>query len=104
MPPVPASGGICVQNADSVDTRIPEGRVRQPIISRIHFSRGGPAMANKPPNDALLNQAAELRAGGATWESVAAKLNRRADTVRKWPRDYADRWELALREAERRLV
>lgn len=58
----------------------------------------------KPLNDDLLNRAAELRAAGGTWEAVAAKIHRAADAVRKWPRDYADRWKLALREAERRLV
>ncbi len=61
-------------------------------------------MANKPPSDALLNRAAELRAGGATWDSVAKSLNRAADTVRRWPRDYPDRWKIALHEAERQLV
>lgn len=60
--------------------------------------------ANKPPSDELLNRAAELRAGGAKWEAVAAALNRSAETVRKWPREYADRWKPALRDAERRLV
>ena len=58
----------------------------------------------KPLNDDLLNRAAELRAAGGTWEAVAAKLHRSADAVRKWPRDYADRWKIAIREAERRLV
>ena len=58
----------------------------------------------KPLNDDLLNRTAELRAAGSTWEAVAAKLHRSADAVRKWPRHYADRWKLALREAERRLV
>lgn len=58
----------------------------------------------KPLNDDLLNRAAELRAAGSTWEAVAAKIHRAADAVRKWPRDYADRWKIALREAERRLV
>jgi hypothetical protein len=59
---------------------------------------------NKSPSDELLNQAAELRAGGAKWETVAAQLHRSADTVRKWPREYAGRWKAALHEAERRLV
>jgi hypothetical protein len=60
--------------------------------------------ANKPPSDELLNRAAELRAGGTTWEAVAAQLHRSAATVRRWPREYAERWKLALADAERRLV
>ncbi|MBY0514548.1 MAG: hypothetical protein K2P78_11630 [Gemmataceae bacterium] len=60
--------------------------------------------AAKPPSEALLARAAELRAGGATWDAVAARLNRSADTVRKWPVAYPDRWHAALHAAERRLV
>lgn len=60
--------------------------------------------SNHPPSDALLADAAELRAGGATWEVVAARLGRAADTVRHWPRAYPDRWRDALFRAERRLA
>ena len=60
--------------------------------------------AAKPPSDDLLARAAELRAGGATWDAVAAKLNRSADTVRKCPALYPDRWQAALHNGERRLV
>ena len=58
--------------------------------------------ANKPPSDALLNQAAELRAGGSTWDAVAAELHRSVETVRKWPTAYAALWQPVLRAAERR--
>ena len=60
--------------------------------------------ANKAPSDAALARAAELRAGGSSWEAVAAKTNRAAETVRRWPTLYPDRWHAALRDAERRLV
>ncbi len=60
--------------------------------------------ANKPPNDALLTQAAELRAGGATWDAVARAIHRAPGTVSRWPREYADRWQIALRDAEQQLV
>src|SRR5205823_5367444 len=63
-----------------------------------------PMSAAKPPSDELLSRAAELRAGGSTWDAVAAKLNRSADTVRRWPALDPDRWQAALRAAERRLV
>ncbi len=56
------------------------------------------------PSDAVLARAAELRAGGSNWEAVAAKLNRSAETVRKWPALHPERWQAALHQAERRLV
>lgn len=59
---------------------------------------------NKPPSDAVLTRAAELRAGGSTWEAVAAKLRRSPETVRKWPTTYPDRWRTVLHHAERRLL
>jgi hypothetical protein len=60
--------------------------------------------ANKPPCDDLLNHAAELRAGGLSWEAVAAQVGRSAETVRKWPAAYPDRWQALLHAAERRLA
>ena len=61
----------------------------------------------KPLKPSLLNrilQAAELRAGGASWETVAAQVGRSADTVRHWPNAYPDVWKQALHDAEQRLV
>lgn len=58
----------------------------------------------KPPSEHLLARAAELRAGGSTWDAVAAKLNRSPDTVRKWPALHPERWQAAQHAAERRLV
>src|SRR5581483_5616911 len=63
-----------------------------------------PMPSNLPPSDDLLEQAAEARAGGMSWEAVAAKLDRPAETVRKWPAAYPDRWQATARTAERRLV
>lgn len=60
--------------------------------------------ANQPPSDSVLARVAELRAGGSNWEAVATELSRSAETVRKWPALYADRWAAALHDAERRLV
>lgn len=59
---------------------------------------------NKPPPDDLLTRAAELRAAGANWTLVAAQVRRSAETVRKWPLVYAERWAAALHDAERRLA
>ena len=58
----------------------------------------------KPPSDAQLVQAAELRIGNHTWEAVGKKLNRAAETVRRWPTLYAERWRTALHHAERRFA
>jgi transposase len=58
----------------------------------------------KPPSDDLLYKAAELRAGGSKWETVAKALHRSIDTVREWPRRYRDRWAAVFRIAERSLV
>src|SRR5437763_156586 len=58
--------------------------------------------APKPPPDSALARAAELRAGGASWEAVAEVVRRAADTVRQWPARYPDRWQAALRAAERK--
>ena len=58
---------------------------------------------NKPPSDNLLQEAVELRIGGHKWEIVAQKVKRAFNTVRKWPVRYAERWEVAVERAERRL-
>jgi hypothetical protein len=50
----------------------------------------------------LLSAAAELRAGGATWETVAAHLKRTVHKCRRWPIRYRDYWATAYLAAERR--
>jgi hypothetical protein len=56
-----------------------------------------------PPDDALA-RAALLRAAGCSWETVAAQLDRPLDSVQKWPEKVPERWQLALADAERRVV
>jgi hypothetical protein len=58
----------------------------------------------QPPSDALFAKAAELRAGGASWDVVAEQVHRAVRTVTGWPRKYPDRWAAALVAAERRLA
>ncbi len=58
----------------------------------------------KPPPDSLLAQAAELRAGGNSWEIVAEKVGRTPQTVRRWPEAYPEKWAAALRAAESQLL
>lgn len=54
------------------------------------------------PSDKNLARAANLRAAGCSWESVAAKLGRAVETVLKWPDD--ERWPAAFADAEKRLA
>jgi hypothetical protein len=57
-----------------------------------------------PPSEKLFAEAAELRAAGATWQTVAKAVNRHERIVRGWQRKYAQRWADALLEAERRMT
>ncbi len=57
-----------------------------------------------PPADAVLSRAALLRAAGCSWETVAAELGLAAGTVQKWPETAPERWQIALADAERRVV
>jgi transposase len=52
----------------------------------------------------LLNEAAEHRAAGLSWEAVAEKVGRTEKTVRRWPEAYPEKWAEFLRKAEARLV
>jgi HEAT repeat protein len=47
--------------------------------------------------------AADLRAQGATWATVALKLNRQPGLLQRWTRVYQQDWERLLKEAEERL-
>jgi len=47
--------------------------------------------------------AAELRAQGATWETVALKLKRQVGVLTRWTKHYREEWERLFREAEERL-
>ncbi len=49
-----------------------------------------------------METAAELRAAGATWETIAAQLHRQRYVVARWVKHYAEEWERLLREAEER--
>jgi hypothetical protein len=60
--------------------------------------------APKPPPEAVLARAAELRAAGNGWEVVAQTLRRSLPVVRRWPDLFPDRWQAATRLAERRLL
>jgi hypothetical protein len=61
-------------------------------------------MTTPDPADVVLARAAELRAAGLSWETVAARLHVPAETAREWPTLYPTEWQSALHAAERRLV
>ena len=52
----------------------------------------------------LLERAAELRATGASWESIAMAVGRTTETVRRWPRVYRVVWNRRLATAERQII
>lgn len=52
----------------------------------------------------LLARAAELRAGGSSWEQVAAAVGRAGATCQRWPRSHPDLWRRLYRAAEQQLI
>src|ERR1051326_696599 len=50
---------------------------------------------------ALLDVAADLRAIGKTWETIAQAVGRRPETCRRWPLLYRATWLRCLRSAAR---
>jgi len=52
----------------------------------------------------LLSTAAELRAGGTSWETIAKQLHRHERTCRRWPVQFAADWQRYYRAAEERLL
>src|SRR5262245_45271637 len=60
-----------------------------------------------PPRPFVLNRmavAAELRAGGAAWKTVAARLRCTERACIRWPKDYPEAWRRLYREATLRLL
>src|SRR6516162_562488 len=58
---------------------------------------------SQPPEDTL-QEVAELRAGGASWETVAKKLGQDVATVRSWADADPARWRRAVRAALRAVI
>jgi hypothetical protein len=52
----------------------------------------------------LVEQAAELRASGRSWEAVSIKLKRSARACRRWPQQYPEVWDRFYFKAERELI
>jgi hypothetical protein len=51
-----------------------------------------------------IDAAAELRAAGATWQTIGEALERHEFVVRRWTHVYREDWELDLAAAERRAA
>jgi hypothetical protein len=56
------------------------------------------------PSPAMLQEAAELRARGQSWDAVGAKLGRAAETCRKWPILCADLFRRYFNDAADRFL
>ena len=61
------------------------------------------ALAGRP-TDEQLEEAAELRAKGASWAQTAREVNLPAKTVRSWPIVYAEQWNSCYSRAETDVV
>lgn len=61
-------------------------------------------MADHPQMSTLLQKAAFLRAGGATWAQVANKVNRKEQTCRSWPKDHPQLWAAAWEKAREEVI
>jgi hypothetical protein len=53
------------------------------------------------PSDVQIALAASLRATGKSWEAIGAAVDRRGETVRRWPEHYPARWNRSYRAATR---
>ena len=54
----------------------------------------------KRPTNEEIERAAELRAKGSGWETVAHEMGVPASTLRLWPTKYADHWTTSFHRAE----
>src|SRR4051794_29755622 len=52
----------------------------------------------------LVAVAAELKAGGVSWDQVASRVGRHPATCRRWTSRYADEWRRLFRAAQIRLL
>jgi hypothetical protein len=58
----------------------------------------------KPPSEAALVRAAELRTLGLDWKTTAKEMKKSPNTISRWPQMYAERWAQACVEAQRRAM
>jgi hypothetical protein len=56
-----------------------------------------------PETKVRIRLAVELRAAGATWETVGQRLGRDSSTCRRWPSRYRAEWEALQKLASQYL-
>ncbi len=52
----------------------------------------------------LRERAAEMKAAGSSWETIATALQRTVQTVKKWPRVYANEWQELFGKFEKQFL
>ncbi len=61
-------------------------------------------MATSVRKARLCERAAEMKAAGSSWEAIATALQRTVQTVKKWPRVYANEWQELFGQFEKQFV
>ena len=61
-------------------------------------------MIPTPEELGLLEIAAELRAAGNSWGTIATQVGRNEVTCRHWPCRYPEDWSRLFRAAQKRIV
>ncbi len=61
-------------------------------------------MATSVRKARLCERAAEMKAAGSSWEAIAIALQRTVQTVKKWPRVYANEWQVMFGQFEKQFV
>ncbi len=61
-------------------------------------------MATSVRKARLCERAAEMKAAGSSWETIATALQRKVETVKKWPRVYANEWQEWFGKFEKQFV
>ena len=61
-------------------------------------------MATSERMQRALERAAEMKAAGSSWEAIAIALQRTVQTVKKWPRVYANEWQVMFGQFEKQFV
>ena len=77
---------------------------RVPVLRSFHAFLDFIMASPTPQILNLMTVAAELRAVGISWESIAPKMGRCSRTCRRWPTMYTDDWDRLFGSAVRRMI
>jgi hypothetical protein len=61
-------------------------------------------MSTETPLREQIERAAELRAAGTSWPTVATTLQQNVNAIRQWPSIYSTEWTAAHQDAEKRQL